>query len=254
MKLSNDIEGYGMHSKQYELLEKHAAKIETFIEVYKSENWVMNIATPPSDNKKAGRKYEFKPIDVSPYAFNTFFRLGGRVLMMSATIVDKQVFCESLGLTLNDVAFLSIPSPFPIENRPIHYIPIGSMSKNKIESSLPILVEAIKMLLEKHKNEKGIIHCVEENTLVTLGDKSLKKISNVAPGEEILTWNESSHSFEIKFVDDVWTSGTRECIEIELENGQNLVCTPEHRILTFNRGWIEAKDLNETDDIVSYSV
>ena len=159
MKLSNDIEGYGMHSKQYELLEKHAAKIETFIEVYKSENWVMNITIPPSDNKKAGRKYEFKPIDVSPYAFNTFFRLGGRVLMMSATIVDKQVFCESLGLMLNDVAFLSIPSPFPIENRPIHYIPAGSMSKAMIDKTLPVMVETVRMLLEKHANDKGIIHC-----------------------------------------------------------------------------------------------
>lgn len=159
MKLSNDIEGYGMHSKQYELLEKHASKIETFIEVYKPENWIMNIAVPPPENKKAGRKYEFKPIDVSPYAFNTFFKLGGRVLMMSATIVDKQVFCDSLGLKMDDVAYLSIPSPFPIENRPIHYIPVGSMSKAAIDKTLPIMVETVRMLLEKHEKDKGIVHC-----------------------------------------------------------------------------------------------
>lgn len=160
LKLSNDIEGYGMHSKQYELLEKHASKIETFIEIYKSENWIMNISVPPPDNKKAGRKYEFKPIDVSPYSFNTFFKLGGRVLMMSATIVDKQVFCDSLGLKNDDVAYLSIPSPFPVENRPIHYIPVGSMSKSYIDKTLPVMAETIKMLLEKHANDKGVIHCV----------------------------------------------------------------------------------------------
>jgi Rad3-related DNA helicase len=159
LKLSNDIEGYGIHSKQYELLEKHISKIETFIEVYKPQNWVMNIVMPPPDNKKAGKKYEFKPIDVSPYAFNSFLKLGGRVLLMSATIVDKQVFCESLGLKLSDIAYLSISSPFPIENRPIHYIPVGSMSKNAIEKTLPVLVETVRMILEKHTNEKGIIHC-----------------------------------------------------------------------------------------------
>ena len=159
MKLSNDIEGYGIQSKQYELLEKHVSKIETFVEVYKPENWVMNVATPPLDNKKAGKKYEFKPIDVSPYAFNSFFKLGGRVLMMSATIVDKQVFCESLGLKMTDVAYLTIPSPFPVENRPIHYIPAGSMSKSMIDKTLPIMVETVKMLLEKHAMDKGIIHC-----------------------------------------------------------------------------------------------
>jgi ribonucleoside-diphosphate reductase alpha chain len=116
------------------------------------------------------------------------------------------------------------------------------------------MAEAVKLLLDKHPDEKGIIHCVEENTLVTLGDRSLKKISDIVVGEEILTWNESLHSFEKKIVDDVWVTGVRECIEIELENGQKVVCTPEHRILTHNRGWVEAQDLNENDEIVSHNV
>jgi len=254
IKLNNDIEGYGIQSKQYELLEKHAAKIETFIEIYKPDNWVMNVVTPPLDQKKAGKKYEFKPIDVSPYAFNNFFRLGARVLMMSATIVDKEVFCKSLGLRPDDVAFLTISSPFPIENRPIHFLPVGSMSKSTIETTLPKSTEVVKMLLEKHSNEKGIIHCVEENTLVTLGDATLKKISDICPGEEIITWNELSRSFEKKIVDDVWNSGIRECVEIEFENGKKIICTPEHKILTHNRGWIEAKDLNDNDEIASHDV
>lgn len=79
--------------------------------------------------------------------------------MMSATIVDKQVFCESLGLKDLDVAYLSIPSPFPVDNRPIHYLPAGSMSKGAIDKTLPIVVETIKLLLEKHASDKGIIHC-----------------------------------------------------------------------------------------------
>jgi len=159
LKLSNDIEGYGIYSKQYELLDKHLNKIDKFIEVYNTENWTMNVAIPASDSKNAGKKYEFKSINVSPYSHDTLFKLGGRILMMSATIVDKNIFCSSLGLDLNDVAYLSIPSPFPIENRPIHYIPVGSMSKSMIDKTLPIMVETVKMLLEKHSNDKGIIHC-----------------------------------------------------------------------------------------------
>ena len=159
LKLSNDIEGYGIHSKQYEILDKHLNKIDKFIEVYKPENWVMNIALPALDNKKAGKKYEFKSIDVSPYSKDTLFKLGGRVLMMSATIVDKDIFCSSLGLSPDEVSYLSIPSPFPVENRPIHYIPAGSMSKSAIEKTLPVIVETLKMLLDKHGTDKGIIHC-----------------------------------------------------------------------------------------------
>jgi Rad3-related DNA helicase len=158
-KLSGDIEGYGAYSKQYEVMDKHICKINRFTEVYKPENWVMNTAQPGFDNKKAGKKYEFKPIDVSPYSYDNFFKLGGRVLLMSATIVDKDVFCTSLGLDQKDVAFLSIPSPFPVKNRPVHYIPVGSMSKNNIDQTLPVVAETIRMLLEKHSKEKGIIHC-----------------------------------------------------------------------------------------------
>ena len=159
VKLSGDIEGYGTFSKQYEMLEKHLGKIDQFMEVYKQDNWAMNVSVPPSDNRKAGKKYEFKPINVSLYSFPTFFRLGGRVLLMSATIVDKDIFCESLGIEKNEAAYLSIQSPFPLKNRPIHYLPVGSMSKNNIESTLPKMAEVVKMLLEKHANEKGIIHC-----------------------------------------------------------------------------------------------
>ena len=158
-KLSGDVEGYGAFSKQYEMLEKHLGKIEQFVEVYKSDNWVMNLSLPSLDNKKAGKKYEFKPIDISRYSQSSFFRLGGRILLMSATIVDKDIFCDSIGLNKSEVAYLSIPSPFPIQNRPMHFLPVGSMSKNFIDTTLPKMAEVVRMLLEKHSKEKGIIHC-----------------------------------------------------------------------------------------------
>jgi len=158
VKLSEGIEGYGDYSKQYEMLEKHVGKIDQFIEVYKPDNWAMNVAYPQEGNKRGARKFEFKPIDVSPYSEKVFFRNGARILMMSATVVDKDVFCASVGLKTNDVAYLRIPSPFPIENRPIHYVPVGSMSKDNIDKTLPVMVEAVKMLMEKHPSDKGIIH------------------------------------------------------------------------------------------------
>jgi Rad3-related DNA helicase len=49
-------------------------------------------------------------------------------------------------------------SPFPIENRPIMYAPVGSMAQASIDATLPKLAEMVKLLLEQHKGEKGIIH------------------------------------------------------------------------------------------------
>jgi ATP-dependent DNA helicase DinG len=64
-----------------------------------------------------------------------------------------------LGIKQDECAFISMPSPFPIENRPIFISPIGSMSMKNIDSSLPKLAQAVKAILAEHKNEKGIIHC-----------------------------------------------------------------------------------------------
>jgi len=151
--------GLSESSKQYELLDKHICKVHRFINSYDSQNWVMNVVLQTNKSNRQTRRFEFKPIDVSPFSHDMLFRFGKHVLMMSATIVDIDVFCRTIGIDRNDVAYLRLPSPFPVENRPIHFIPVGSMSKDRIESTLPALTEAIKMLLEQHAGDKGIIHC-----------------------------------------------------------------------------------------------
>lgn len=157
VKLSDSVDGYGEFSKQYEMLEKHTGKVDQFVEIYKEDNWAMNVTYPLEGNKRGARKFEFKPVDVSKYS-QVLFKSGARLLMMSATVVDKDVFCASVGLNPEEVSYLRLPSPFPVENRPIHVLPVGSMSKDNIDRTLPVMAEAVKMLLDKHPQDKGIIH------------------------------------------------------------------------------------------------
>jgi Rad3-related DNA helicase len=159
-KLNENSAGFEDISKQYEMLDKHICKINRFLNVYNDENWIVNVVQPFDQKKKAQRKFEFKPVDVSRYSFDNLFRFGGRTLLLSATIIDHHIFCTSIGLNPNEIAYLSVPSPFPVENRPIHYLPAGSLSKSCIDKTLPILAEAVNMLLQQHPNEKGMIHCV----------------------------------------------------------------------------------------------
>lgn len=154
--LNDKIKEFKAVSAQIEMLDKHICKLHRFLEMWSEDNWVMNVIQPSTD--RSLRKFEFKPVDVGPYAEELLFKFGRRVLMMSATIVNRDVFCESLGIDQNDVSFLSIDSPFPIENRPIIYAPVGNMGQGTIDGTLPKLVEMIKLILEQHKREKGIIH------------------------------------------------------------------------------------------------
>jgi len=143
-------------AKQYEMLDKHICKVHRFQELYDEENWVFNLA---EGEGRGMRKLEFKPIDVSGYAEQILFKNGRRVLMMSATILNREGFCRMLGISEDDCAFISIPSPFPAENHPIFTYPIAKMSAGTIDQDLPKLAQAVKAILDQHPNEKGIIHC-----------------------------------------------------------------------------------------------
>lgn len=154
-KIGDKIKEFVSLCKQYEMLDKHFCKIQRFLALYSASNWVMT-EIPGFENTK--RKLEFKPVNIGEYSENLLFKLGQKILLMSATIVNRDVFCASVGINPVNAAFLSLDSPFPIENRPILYAPVGSMALNKIDETLPKLVEMIKLVLDQHKGQKGIIH------------------------------------------------------------------------------------------------
>ena len=154
--IKSRIKEFTAISKQHEMLSSHVKKMETFVKAYNSDNWILEVI-PPYDRAK--EKFVFRPIDVAPFAKEYVTRLGKKVLFMSATILDKETFCRSLGLPLEDTAFISIPTPFAPENRPVIFSSSGNMNAKSIDQTLPKMAAAVKMILAEHSKEKGIIHC-----------------------------------------------------------------------------------------------
>lgn len=143
-------------AKKFEMLDKHVCKVRRFLELYDKDNWVLNKI---DEDQRSARKIQFKPIDIAPYAPDMLYSYGDVVIMMSATILDRDAFCECAGIPKQEAAFISLPSPFPIENRPIVYSGIGKMNASSINDTLPRMAMAVKEILKQHNNEKGIIHC-----------------------------------------------------------------------------------------------
>ena len=142
-------------SKQLQMTESHYKKIKQFLSVHTKENWIFDIEQSQIQGMK---KIVFKPIDVSEFAEQYLFRLGHKVLFMSATLLDGGKFMQSLGVKNENAGSMSLPSPFPTKNRPILHVPMGRMTAAEIDKTLPTVVEAVKKILEQHKGEKGIIH------------------------------------------------------------------------------------------------
>lgn len=82
-----------------------------------------------------------------------------------------------------------------------------------------------------------------------------KKIKDITLDDEILTFDSVGGKYE--YVKPVYSgkiarSIDKNKLELELEDGTIIRCTEDHRFLTTNRGWIEAKDLTATDNIENY--
>ena len=99
-----------------------------------------------------------------------------------------------------------------------------------------------------------LLMCFEPNTMVKtkLGDK---KISELVYTDEVLSFNTELNQFEYTCPSVIaeTPSSHRDKIELEFEDGTFVRCTADHKFFTNNRGWVEAKDLTEVDEIKNYN-
>lgn len=92
--------------------------------------------------------------------------------------------------------------------------------------------------------------CFVGDTLIVMADGTTKKISEIQNGEPILSYNIGLSKTEIEpAINPRITKYVTEILEIELDNGTILKCTPNHRILLKDGSYKEARDLTEDDDL-----
>ena len=73
-------------------------------------------------------RFEFRRLR-GAHAFHTVVKpMAEQFLFMSSTVLNKEGFCRDLGIDPDEAAFLSLPSEFPVENRPVYYMPQTKMN------------------------------------------------------------------------------------------------------------------------------
>lgn len=98
----------------------------------------------------------------------------------------------------------------------------------------------------------GCSFCFVKGTKVSTLNGEVN-IEEVKIGEKVLSYNLDSKKIENKDVKRLFKHPFEgELIKITLENGAVIKCTPNHKIFTLNRGYVEAKDLMETDELYVY--
>lgn len=121
------------------------------------EMWVLKVDSLPGKEDKP-TKIAVKPVFAGSFVPQLFLRRGKRCLFMSATILDKDVFCESIGIKPKDAAFVTMACNFPVENRLVHVYPCGELSYKEYSKGIRGVLDGIRRVIEHHKGQRGIIH------------------------------------------------------------------------------------------------
>lgn len=111
-------------------------------------------------NDKNKNEILYKLTYGSTLAKKYLFPFSDYTLSMSATILSKKQFAKNLDLKEDEIAFINCPSIFPKENRKVYHTKVGSLSFKNKEKTKPNMLKAVKQILKKHENERGIIHTV----------------------------------------------------------------------------------------------
>ena len=133
-------------------------------EISDCSRFVENISQDPYswvfDYNPDYRIIEFKPLKIDNYAKNTLFKYGEVCIFMSATILDYEFFSKCLGIAEDEIYAIRRKSPFDMKRNPIRSCTEYDLSHKTINENAPKTIGIIKSILDRHKNEKGIIHTV----------------------------------------------------------------------------------------------
>ena len=137
------------------------SKMSHFINMKDKSKWII------SKNVNQDKQTE---LVIKPFSVNNLFNLYidkfgiDHIIFMSATILDTQAYYKELDINDNDVGIIKVDSTFDPAKSPIYYYPIANMTykatkqEEQYNELINKLSNTISKILDKHVNEKGIIH------------------------------------------------------------------------------------------------
>ena len=94
--------------------------------------------------------------------------------------------------------------------------------------------------------------CVDGDALVSMHDGTARPLREVREGDCVLAYRDGG--LAPSTVTRAVNKGEQECVELLFADGRTLVCTPDHRVLTADRRWVAAAELQVDVDAVSVGV
>jgi len=134
------------------------ARIQTIRRMFPNanrEDWVR--VYPPADRPPA---LVLKPVVVDHLADRYMWKWAKNWLLMSATVIGPEQMLREIGWD-QPYHVVHVPMTFPVENREVMVLPVANMTqKGKEAGEWLRMVQAVNAVMEKHPDERILIHTV----------------------------------------------------------------------------------------------
>jgi ATP-dependent DNA helicase DinG len=105
-----------------------------------------------------GSSLELLPLGVADLTPTLLWDAADIIVLSSAYLGPPAATAGHLGFDAEQVRVFAVDSPFPLEQRPLVYRPVGRLSRATLGSLEPLVFAEVITILRRHASEKGLIH------------------------------------------------------------------------------------------------
>ena len=196
---------------------------------------------------------KYRPTDLSTYIGNQHLRDKVGVYLESGDVPHLLFYGRAGGgkTTLAKII---------VKNIDCDYLYINASDENKVDDVRNKVKTFASSIGFKDLKVLILDECLDENTLVTVlsdGEEIQIPIKNVDENNDLVkSWNFEKNRFEWRTF-YLWDKGEQEVYEIELDNGEVIVCTDDHKWYVEDENSkikiVKTSELNTYNHIISCS-
>ena len=145
------------HSKTEDQLKRIIEKKEKFLKKLQNTLEYINQFSYEVKTEDDVVSIEIKKLNLS-YEFSTLINEMEDLYLMSATMPNVELYCDVLGISIENINVIRVDSPFSPNNVKVHCCTTLDLSYKKYEKNISSAVLALEEILTL-EHGRGIIHC-----------------------------------------------------------------------------------------------
>lgn len=186
--------------EQMSLITKEDSRDSYLARLEKLKDLKETVQSYYNDPQTGYLKVTITPVYCGGLAQSLLFSLADKIVLLSGTILSKELFTRPLGIDPQTASYKQIESDFPVENRKVFLPRLDSLdlSYKNLDANLPKAAAEVKRIMDLYPDKKGIIqtnsYSISKKLVDLLNDKRIIHHSSEDFAAKLKQFKESSDS------------------------------------------------------------